>query len=326
MQFLYDENAGKSTLCVSNEAFHHLKVRRIRQNSHLNLRNLRDNFLYTYEIKNLNKASAELILRDKKPCKVPKIQPLSLAIALIEPKIIEKTLPFLNELGLKHLIFVRGEFSQGNFTLDFERIRRILINSCEQCGRADLMQISRFESSADFAKAYPKAIMLDFSGEICDFNTLKDELRKFDENGVNLAEKEREFSGENSNFIEDSVNLAKTDDEFIENSVNLADKECEICDNKTIFDGENSDINDEKTIFSDENGEFIENRTTFAEKEREFSGENSDFNDEKVIFIGAEGGFSDNERNLFKRKIRLKSPYILRSQSAIISLAARILL
>lgn len=312
MQFLYDENAGKSTLCVSNEAFHHLKVRRIRQNSRLNLRNLRDNFLYIYEIKNLNKASMELILRDKKPCKMPKIQPLSLAIALIEPKIIEKTLPFLNELGLKHLIFVRGEFSQGNFALDFERIRRILINSCEQCGRADLMQISRFESSADFAKAYPKAIMLDFSGEICDFDTFKDELRKFDENGVNLAKMDGGFNNDGvvlaktgSGFNEDGVNLAKIDGEFIENSVNLADKKCEICDNKTIFDGENSGFNDEKTIFSDES---------------------SGFNDEKVIFIGAEGGFSDNERDLFKRKIRLKSPYILRSQSAIISLAARILL
>lgn len=326
MQFLYDENAGNSTLCVSNEAFHHLKVRRIRQNSRLNLRNLRDNFLYTYEIKNLNKASAELILRDKKPCEVPKIQPLSLAIALIEPKIIEKTLPFLNELGLKHLIFVRGEFSQGNFALDFERIRRILINSCEQCGRADLMQISRFESSADFAKAYPKAIMLDFSGEICDFDALKDELRKFDENGVNLAEKERKISGENSNFIEDSVNLA--------------DKKCKICDNKMIFDDENSDFIEDSVNLADEKCEiyddgvvlaktgsgFNDDGVNLAEKERKFGGENSGFNDEKVIFIGAEGGFSDNERNLFKRKIRLKSPYILRSQSAIISLAARILL
>lgn len=319
MQFLYDENAGKSTLCVSNEAFHHLKVRRVRQNSCLNLRNLRDNFLYIYEIKSLNKASAELILRDKKPCEVPKIQPLSLAIALIEPKIIEKTLPFLNELGLKHLIFVRGEFSQGNFVLDFERIRRILINSCEQCGRADLMQISRFESSADFAKAYPKAIMLDFSGEICDFDILKNELRGFGENGMNLAEKEREFGGENSDFIEDSVNLNNEKREFNENRTIFAEKEHEFSDDSTNLNDKKREIYDDGIVLTKMGSGFIDDGVNLAEID-------GDFNDEKVIFIGAEGGFSDNERNLFKRKIRLKSPYILRSQSAIISLAARILL
>ena len=62
----------------------------------------------------------------------------------------------------------------------------------------------------------------------------------------------------------------------------------------------------------------------------DFSGENSDFSEfdgeNEVLFIGAEGGFTDEERSLFARKIKLKSPYILRSQSAIIASAAKILL
>ena len=62
----------------------------------------------------------------------------------------------------------------------------------------------------------------------------------------------------------------------------------------------------------------------------DFSGEVvDDFSNFKgeseILFIGAEGGFTDEEKSLFKKKIKLKSPYILKSQSAIISVAAKIL-
>ncbi len=221
MQFLYDENVGTEVLCLEGAAFKHLKIRRVRQNERLKMRNLRDYILYEYEITELKRHSCTLNLRSKSEILVAPRKKTALALGIIEPKILEKTLPFLNELGLYKLILVFTHFSQRNFAPDFERLTRILINSCEQCGRANLMQIECFESTKDFANAYKNAIMLDFSGE-------------------------------NSDFSE--------------------------------FDSEN-----------------------------------------EILFIGAEGGFTDDERSLFARKIKLKSPYILRSQSAIISVAAKIL-
>ena len=61
----------------------------------------------------------------------------------------------------------------------------------------------------------------------------------------------------------------------------------------------------------------------------DFSGEVDEFNgvcEDDIFFIGAEGGFTDDERMLFQRKIKLKSPNILRSQSALVAVAAKILL
>ena len=222
MQFLFNENAGANELCIRGEDFHHLKVRRLRQNENINLRNLKDDFVYVYKISNLNRNSCLLNLQEKLLNSSILPQKITLALGIIEPKVLEKTLPFLNELGLFKLILVFTHFSQRNFKPDFRRLERILIKSCEQCGRANLMQIECFDSTKDFANAYENIVMLDFSGENSDFS---------------------EFKG-----------------------------------------------------------------------------------DDKILFIGAEGGFTDEERSLFKKKIKLKSPYILKSQSAIISVAAKILL
>lgn len=220
MRFLFDENAGVSELCLKGEPFCHLKVRRTKVGESLNLRNLRDDFLYTYKLNALGRNSCSLVLEQKTLAKAESSN-LSLAAGIIEPKVLERILPTLNELGLGRLILVYTHFSQGNFVLDFERLRRILISSCEQCGRADIMRFECFESTKEFAKAYPNAIMIDFSGEV---------------------------------------------DEF-------------------------------KGVYEDD-----------------------------IFFIGAEGGFTDDERMLFQRKIKLKSPYILRSQSALVAVAAKILL
>lgn len=220
MQFLYDEKAGESKIYLKDEAFHHLKVRRIKQAQGLNVRNLRDEFLYHYVIDELQKNSCVLILQGKS-LNLRATNKTSLALGVIDPKILEKTLPFLNELGLYKLILVFTAFSQRNFVLDFDRLNRILINSCQQCGRGDLMQFECFNSTQDFANAYKNAIMLDFSAKSDDFSVI-------------------------------------------------------------------------------------------SEKD--------------ILFVGAEGGFNDSERALFERKIKLKSPYILKSQSTVIAAVAKILL
>ena len=65
MRFLFDENAGASELCLKGEPFCHLKVRRTKVGESLNLRNLRDDFLYTYKLNSLGRSSCTLVLEQK---------------------------------------------------------------------------------------------------------------------------------------------------------------------------------------------------------------------------------------------------------------------
>ena len=50
MKFLYDKNAGEERLKIVNEAFLHLKARRVEAGERISVRNLRDGKEYIYEI------------------------------------------------------------------------------------------------------------------------------------------------------------------------------------------------------------------------------------------------------------------------------------
>lgn len=209
--------AGNDILEIKGENFNHLKARRNIVSDRIEVRNLKDSYSYIYEIKKLErKAICELIF--KSLLKVIESS-LTLAWAVVEPNVIEKTLPGLNELGVKKTIFVYTEFSQKIFRLDLARFERILINSSEQCGRNGIMKIEVFKSIDKFLEIYKDIALIDFKGK-------------------NLSE----------------------------------------------------------------------------------------VRENEILFIGAEGGFSDFEREKFINSYTLNSPNILRSNTAIIGVASKILL
>lgn len=58
----------------------------------------------------------------------------------------------------------------------------------------------------------------------------------------------------------------------------------------------------------------------------DFGGKNFDLiSKDEILFIGSEGGFSERERKIFVRSYGLKSPYILRSNSAILATCAKLI-
>lgn len=66
MQFVYIKEAFEKNLVLSVRKYAHLfKVRRIRNKTRLNIRNLKDDFLYTYEIVSIDKKEAHLELIEK---------------------------------------------------------------------------------------------------------------------------------------------------------------------------------------------------------------------------------------------------------------------
>ncbi|ELF2320341.1 16S rRNA (uracil(1498)-N(3))-methyltransferase [Campylobacter lari] len=165
MQFLYHPQSGAVSLELENEAFLHLKARRIKVSDKIILKNLKDFYAYTYECIELSRRSCILNLLDKKEEKQELKTYIHLALAVIDPKVIEKTLPFLNELGVVKLSFVYMEYSQKNFKLDFKRMEKILIESSQQCGRASLMELESFDDFKKFQQAYENIVLIDFEGE-----------------------------------------------------------------------------------------------------------------------------------------------------------------
>ncbi|AFL67507.1 16S rRNA (uracil(1498)-N(3))-methyltransferase [Sulfurospirillum barnesii] len=167
MQFVYHPKAGEKQLSVDVRAYEHLfKVRRVAKDALVYWRNLEDSLLYAYTIRDIGKKEAwlELVSFSELPCVA--LKNIHIGWCVVDPKIVEKTLPMLNELGVHKMNFVYGEFSQKNHTLDFERMKRILINSSQQCGRSHLMEIELFSSLQSYLIQYPHSYVLDFSQNV----------------------------------------------------------------------------------------------------------------------------------------------------------------
>ncbi|MGL2642882.1 16S rRNA (uracil(1498)-N(3))-methyltransferase [Helicobacter pylori] len=169
MRFVYHPLAKEPILKIEGESYIHLyRSRRIKSTSRLDLRNLKDSFLYTYEHAEITKKHALLRLVGAQVLEVIASKKTHLILSVIEIKCIEKILPFLNQLGVSKLSLFYADFSQRNEKIDsakLERFQKILINSCEQCGRSALMELEAFPSTKEVLNAYPNASVLDFNGE-----------------------------------------------------------------------------------------------------------------------------------------------------------------
>ena len=164
MLFLYHEHAGAASLSLEGDAHRYLfKVRRHKIGETVVLRNLHDGMRYAYRIESIDRKRAQLLLEASEHEERRVGKSLHLGWCVIDPKSIEKALPTLNELGVARITFIYCERSQKNFNIDFERLKKILINSCQQCGRTDLMALETCASMEKFIHAHPHARLLDFS-------------------------------------------------------------------------------------------------------------------------------------------------------------------
>ena len=164
MQFLYHKLSGQPFLEIEGEAYKYLfRVRRLKQGSLIETRNLKDNKLYLYRINTVNKREAFLELVSSQESIVLPQKRLHLGWCIIDPKVVEKSLPTLNETGVEKITFIKCAYSQANFKIKKDRLEKILINSCQQCGRSSLMHIEFANSLNEFLQKNPKSYLLDFS-------------------------------------------------------------------------------------------------------------------------------------------------------------------
>ena len=120
MRFLYCSLAGDETIELSGDSFAHLKAQRKHQGEILRLQNLRENIAYFYEISEIKRNSARLVFAKSEELLEQNFW-LKIGWAVCESAVIEKSLPFLNELGVGELLLFYADFSQKNVKLDFAR-------------------------------------------------------------------------------------------------------------------------------------------------------------------------------------------------------------
>ena len=162
MQFLYHPQSGKERIEIEGEAYNYLfKVRRHKKGEEVALRNLEDQNIYIYKIDEVSRREAILTLVHfyEKPV-LPK-RFFHLLWCVVDPKTIEKTLPTLNELGVGKISFIYCDRSQKNFRLKMDKLKKILINSCQQCGRSSLMELEVVKSLGEVLDE--DVVVLDFS-------------------------------------------------------------------------------------------------------------------------------------------------------------------
>lgn len=166
MVFFFDKEAGSEFLELREDNFTHLiKSRRSKVGDTLFARNLTDYFLYSYRVENISKKTAALSLLSKEERVVEACKKVHIAWSIVDVKTVEKTLPFLNELGVEKLSFFYSTRSQKNIKLNLERCEKILINSSSQCGRSSVIDLKIYNSLEDFLKEFPNSSYLDFGGE-----------------------------------------------------------------------------------------------------------------------------------------------------------------
>lgn len=167
MQFTYHQDAGVPSLELNRNEYAHLfKVRRVKEGSTLAFRNMRDGMLYMYRVESMDRRDATLVLNSSEKHEVKAVIPLTIGWAIIDPKVAEKALPMLNEMGVEKVAFVYTDFSQHHFTPDFERLNRIVTNSSQQCGRSSMMAFEVYDSLEEYLAAYPQTYVVDFSTNV----------------------------------------------------------------------------------------------------------------------------------------------------------------
>ena len=164
MLYLYHSNASQNTLTLKDDDHKYIfRVRRHRVGEIIALRNLEDSLIYKYKIVYMDKKSTQLELKESYTLEIKAFKQLHIGWCVIEPKNIEKALTSLNEIGVSKITFIYCSRSQKSFKLDFKRLNKILLNSSQQSGRSEMMELDTISSLDEFISLYPQTKMLNFS-------------------------------------------------------------------------------------------------------------------------------------------------------------------
>jgi len=207
MQFTYHKDSGSQTIEIEAELHKYLfKVRRHSIEDTLFFRNLLDKKLYSYSVQNIDRRKTTLQLLSSQEKLIEPQKELHIGWCKIDPKSIEKVIASLNELGVTKITFINCEFSQRKYTINYEKLEKLLINSSQQSGRSSIIKLQECESLDLFLEQHPDSYMFNFSSNLIDDK--KDDIKTIIigcEGGFSNNETEKinddKIVGINSNLI-----------------------------------------------------------------------------------------------------------------------------
>ena len=164
MIYVFDEDAGASTLKVRSETYKYLiKVRRHQVGDSVTFRAPSEPAIrHDYTLTSLDGRQASFELTASQHDPAAPAETLHIGWCAIDPKSVEKVLPSLNELGVTRITFITSERSQKNFRPDLKRYERILESSMQQCGRTHRMRLESGPALSAFLSEHPDAAIFDF--------------------------------------------------------------------------------------------------------------------------------------------------------------------
>ncbi|SHO80710.1 Ribosomal RNA small subunit methyltransferase E [hydrothermal vent metagenome] len=164
MQYLYNQNAKDEQILIVNDDYRYIiKARRHRVGDIIYLRNLQDDYIYKYSIENISRRDAQIRFISKEILVVEASKKLHIGWCIIDNKVVEKNIVYLNEIGVERITFIYCNRSQKSFKVDFDKLNKILINSSSQCGRSKMMKLDITYSLQEFKDSNPNSKMLNFS-------------------------------------------------------------------------------------------------------------------------------------------------------------------
>lgn len=206
MQFVYSLDAGNNTLNIQDEIYRYIiKARRNKIGDLVFLRNLKDDLIFTYEISDITRKEAILVLKSSEIKVIQANKKLHIIWCVVDTKTIEKQLPYLNEIGVNKISFVYCEYSQKSFKLNFEKFEKILINSSSQCGRSSIIKLELIDCLDEFLEKNNDVFVLNFSENRISEDICYEKILIGCEGGFSKDElsnvKENKIVGLNSNMI-----------------------------------------------------------------------------------------------------------------------------
>jgi len=169
MQYTYHKDSGSDIIEIEAEVHKYLfKVRRHDINEDLYFRNLEDKNIYSYKVQNIDRRKTILSLQSFEEKIIEPKKELHIGWCKIDPKSIEKVIASLNELGVTKITFINCEFSQRKYSINHEKLEKLLINSSQQSGRSSIIEIDECDCLDKFIENNPDTYMFNFSKNLID--------------------------------------------------------------------------------------------------------------------------------------------------------------
>ena len=164
MQFIYHEDSSSQILKIDNELYKYIfKVRRYDSSKPVYFRNLKDDNIYKYKVENLSRRDATLSLIESEEKTLKPSKYLHIGWCVIDSKSIEKQIASLNEIGVSKITFIYCNYSQKQQKVNYDKLYKLLINSSQQCGRSNIIQLENCDSLDKFLLQNPQSYMFNFS-------------------------------------------------------------------------------------------------------------------------------------------------------------------